>query len=332
MHPLQPDPPAVSRRDFLKVATGAGAALAVPGCLAPPSSDNGLTAAAAILRADYTDSLADVIEQGFVLVPPPDVTGRRVLLKPNLVDLPREGKPVVTDPAVVIAAAEAFRRRGAAEVIVAEGPALQRDAWEIVDAIGLTRRLAEHDLSFVDLNTADLAAMPNAGGNLGMTTLYYSQPVVEADVIVSLPKMKVHHWAGATLAMKNHFGMLSGMVYGWPRNIFHLRNLHAALMDFLHTMSADYAIVDGVVGLEGDGPIRGTPVDVGAIVMGSNLPAVDATAARVMGLRPEGIEYMRRAAGVFGPIGEENIEQRGEAIAAVRRPFQLLNHQGLLAL
>ncbi len=322
----------LNRRDFLKTAAGAGAAIMLPGCLPPGPGDNGLAAATAILRAGYDGSLANVISAGLDLVPPPDVAGKRVLLKPNLVDLPREGKPLFTNPAVIVAAAEAFRRRGAAEVIVAEGPALQRDAWQIVDAVGLTGLLAEHNLPFIDLNLADVQAVPNGGGQTGLATLYCARPVLEADVVVSMPKMKIHHWAGVTLSMKNMFGTLPGQVYGWPRNIFHLPNFNNAILDFNLTTPPDYAIIDGIVGLEGDGPIRGTPVDVGVIVMGANAPAVDATAARVMGVRPEAVEYLRRAAGWLGPVGENAIEQRGETIASVRRPFQLLDHQAALAL
>jgi len=322
-----------SRRDFLKSAAGASAALLLPGCASLYFfDDRGLTGATAILRAGYDNQLVDTIEAGFELVPPPDVTGKRVLLKPNLVDLPRDNKPIVTDPAVIVAAAEAFRRRGAAEVLVGDGSALQRDVWQIVDAIGLTPLLSQHSLEFIDLNHADILPRPNAGARLGVGTLYYSQPVWEADILVSMPKMKTHHWAGVTLSMKNLFGTLSSVAYGWPRNFFHLRNLNHAVLDFSATRPADYAIVDGVVGLEGDGPVRGTRVDVGVLVMGSNPTAVDATAARVMGVRPEAVEYLRNAAGVFGPIGETNIEQRGESVAAVRTPFQLLAHQGPLIL
>lgn len=322
----------LNRRDFLKTAAGAGAALLMPGCLPPVIDDSGMTAATAILRAGYDNALAGVIATGMDLVPPPDVRGKRVLLKPNLVDLPREGRPVVTDPAVIIAAAEAFRQRGAAEVIIAEGPALQRDAWQILDAIGLTQLLAEHDLPFVDLNLDDVEAVPNSGQETGLPSLYCSKAVLGADVLVSMPKMKVHHWAGVTLSMKNMFGTMPGQVYGWPRNKFHLPNFNNAVLDFNLTTPPDYAIIDGIVGLEGDGPIRGTGIDVGVIVMGASLPAVDATATRIMGLRPEVVEYLRRAAGWIGPIGEDSIEQRGETIAAVRTPFQVLSHQVGLAL
>lgn len=321
----------LNRRDFLKTAAGAGAAIILPGCL-PQVNDRGLTASTAILRGGYDSSLSGTIEAGFDLVPPPDVRGKRVLLKPNLVDLPRDGRPVTTNPAIIIAAAEAFRRRGAAVVLIADGPALQRDAWQIVDAIGLTGLLAEHGLDFIDLNHADVRSVPNGGGHTELTHLYCTRPVLEADVVVSMPKMKVHHWAGVTLSMKNMFGTLPGHVYGWPRNIFHLADLNRAVLDFNLTTPPDYAIVDGIVGLEGDGPIRGTAIDVGVIVVGTNAPAVDATATRIMGLRPESIDYLRRAAGWLGPIGESAVEQRGETIASVRTPFEVLRHQALLTL
>jgi uncharacterized protein (DUF362 family) len=315
----------ISRRELLKAAAGAGAALAIPGCVSLVN-DNGQRAATAILRAGYDNNLVNVIESGFQLVPPPDVTGKRVLLKANFVDLPREDKPITTNPAVIIAAAEAFRRRGAAEVIVGDGPALQRDAWQIVDAIGLTPLLAQHALPFYDLNTEDLTAQVNAGGFTGIGTIYYSRTVWAADVLVSMPKMKTHHWAGVSLAMKNLFGTVSSVAHGWPRNQFHLKNLHNAVLDFNMTRPADYAIIDGVVGLEGDGPVRGTPIDVGVLVMGANPTATDATATRIMGLAPERVEYLRRAAGALGPLLESSIEQRGETIASVRTRFAVDPH------
>lgn len=331
MHTKSADCRRLTRRELLRAGAGTAAALALQGCMDPAASDGGMSSAVAILRAGYNDELLTVIEAGFSLVPPPDVAGKRVLLKPNLVDLPRENKPVCTHPAIIVAAAEAFRRRGAAEIIVGDGPALQRDAWQIVDAIGLTPLLAGHHLEFRDLNTDELFLQPNAGGDTGLSHIYYGRTVWEADVLVSMPKMKTHHWTGVSLSMKNLFGTVSGLAYGWPRNLFHLRNPHHAILDFNRTRPADYAIVDGITGLEGDGPVRGTPIDVGVVVMGDNLAAVDATATRVMGLRPEKVFYLQRAAGELGPIAEANIEQRGETIASVRRKFAVVPNQAFIA-
>lgn len=319
-----------TRRDFLRTAAAAGATglVGLTGCVNPFAlpGDGGFAATAIMKAPNYGNAVIDAIEQGMTLVPPPDVNGKRVLLKPNLVDLPRDGRPVVTDPAVVVAAAEAFRRRGAAEVIVGDGSALQRDAYEIIDAAGLTPLLDEHRLRFVDLGLDDLTRRPSGGGVAGTDHVFLAATAAGADVLVSMPKMKIHHWAGASLSMKNLFGILPGSVYGWPRNRLHHKDLHGAVFDLNRTRSPDYCIVDGVVGMEGDGPIHGTGKDVGVIVLGDNAPATDATCARIMRLWPNAISYLRMAAGVLGPVGEANIEQRGEAITTVAQVFALPDH------
>jgi len=86
------------------------------------------------------------------------------------------------------------------------------------------------------------------------------------------------------------------------------------------------------VGMEGDGPIMGTPKDVGCIVMGANLPAVDATCVRLMGLNPYGIAYLKAASARLGPIHEHNITQRGETIPALRTRFDVLDAPHLRAI
>ncbi len=322
----------MNRRTFLKCVAGAGVLAAMPGCGVLPGSDSGLTAATAILRGAYDNTLVDVIESGMALVPPPDVTGKRVVLKPNLVDLPREDKPIVTNPALIVAVAEAFRRRGAAEVIVADGSALQRDTWQIVDAVGLTPLLNEAGLEFIDLGTDDVMTVPNVGSATNLDVLHLSKTAATADVFVAVPKMKTHHWAGVTLAMKGMYGIMPGHVYGWPRNIFHLRDLNSGVMDFNLTRPIDYAIIDGIMGLEGDGPVRGTPKEAGVIVMGDNATAVDATATRIMGLQPTSIFYLLQASGLLGPISESSISQRGETIDSVRTSFEVLQHQASLVI
>ena len=70
----------------------------------------------------------------------------------------------------------------------------------------------------------------------------------------------------------------------------------------------------------------GDPVTANVLVMGRNLPAVDATCARIMGINPEKIPYLKHASGRIGAIKESNIEQRGENIASVKKEFQLLDY------
>jgi hypothetical protein len=79
--------------------------------------------------------------------------------------------------------------------------------------------------------------------------------------------------------MKNLFGLMPGTVYGWPKNVLHMAGIESSILDIVATVRPHLAIVDGIVGMEGDGPILGDPRAAGVLVMGTSFPAVDATAA-----------------------------------------------------
>jgi uncharacterized protein (DUF362 family) len=144
-------------------------------------------------------------------------------------------------------------------------------------------------------------------------------------MVVSLAKLKTHHWAGVTLCMKNLFGVMPGWAYGWPKNLLHWAGITESILDINATVRPGLGIVDGIVGMEGDGPIMGSPVHAGVLVMGRSLTAVDATCCRIMGIDPGRVEYLRRAEGWLGPVREASIAQRGEAISSVRRKFLLVS-------
>ena len=149
-----------------------------------------------------------------------DVRGKRVLLKPNLVDyIP--GAEINTHPSLVVAAAECFRRLDALEVIVGEGPGHQRDTELVLMESGFADQLREHRIPFVDLNRHELIKAKLRATYTGLDHLWLPRTVVEADFVVSMPKVKAHHWAGVTLSMKNMFGVVPGSRYGWPKNILH---------------------------------------------------------------------------------------------------------------
>jgi uncharacterized protein (DUF362 family) len=251
------------------------------------------------------------------------VAGKRVVLKPNLVEYHRN-KVINTDPRFVSAVIELFKREGAAEVVVAEGPGHWRNVQFLINESGLGDVLRRHGVRFVDLNHDEPVKVMNLGRCTGLEYLYLSRTVLSADVFVSLPKLKTHHWAGATLSLKNLFGTLPGICYGWPKNELHWRGIPNSIVDIALTHTPHLAIVDGIVGMEGDGPLNGTAKPVGAVVMGADLVAVDATCCRLMGLPPERLPTLRLAASRrLGQLREEAIPQLGEAIAALAQTFEL---------
>ncbi len=250
------------------------------------------------------------------------VRGKSVLLKPNLVEPNAAAPHVSTHPVVVCAAADVFRSWDAREVFVAEGQGHCRDTDWVLEQSGFGPALDEARVRFVDLNTDSVFPVPNKLGKTGMRALWLPQSLRRADLIVSMPKMKTHHWVGVTLSMKNLFGVMPGICYGWPKNVLHQAGIAASILDVNAVVRPHLAIVDGIVGMEGDGPIMGTPRNSGGLVMGANLPAVDATCSRLMGIDPENISYLTLSESLMGPISDHHIEQRGEPVAELTQRYR----------
>lgn len=277
---------------------------------------------------NYQANLAALMVAGLAElgVTPAEIRGKSVLLKPNLVETGQGVPHINTHPLVVRGAAEAFLRLGAGRVLVAEGPGHIRDTLLVLEESGLAEVLLEDRIPFIDLNYEAGFQVPNAGRFSPLKTLTFPVTLKGADIIVSLAKLKTHHWAGVTLSMKNLFGLMPGSYYGWPKNVLHVAGIDHCIIDINATVKPHFAIVDGIVGMEGDGPIMGTPKEVGVLVLGRNLPAVDATCARIMGVDPHRVRHLAMAEGRLGPLREDCIIQVGETIASVRTDFQLLEH------
>jgi uncharacterized protein (DUF362 family) len=317
----------MNRRNFL---TGLGgiATVGLGGTLWSEWNERSLRAQVFIARApSYAADLESIIELGLreLDLSPSWAKGRSVLLKPNLVEPCLDAPQINTHPAVVRAVAEVFRRWGAREIIVAEGPGHCRDAQLVLDQSGLADVLEQSHLDFVDLNHDDVSFVSNRFGATSLRELALPATLKRADLIVSLPKMKTHHWAGVTLSLKNFFGVMPGIVYGWPKNVLHHAGIGRSIIDIVAAVRPHLAIVDGIVGMEGDGPIMGTPRHAGVLVLGTNLPAVDATCARLMEINPWRIDYLAAASGRLGPIADRHIDQRGESIVTMKQRFQLLD-------
>jgi len=249
------------------------------------------------------------------------ISGKRILLKPNLVEFNAEA-PINTNPILVAAAVEAFYSLGASSVRIAEGPGHRRMTLDMAEAAGFFSTIPKFEANFVDLNTDDVQHVHLDRPVSTLKELYLPNTVFDCDLLVSMPKMKTHHWAGATLSMKNLFGVVPGSVYGWPKNILHWAGIDESIVDLQSLFPRQFAIVDAIESMEGNGPILGTSKHTGLIVAGSHPPSVDATCCQIMGIDPAKIRYLTWM--------EEkdnwqwkNIKQTGENISAVRSPFAL---------
>ena len=161
----------------------------------------------AILSVDaYVEGLVDTLTRGIRLFNPA-LSGRSVVLKPNLVEY-IAGVEVNTNPILVAAAAESFLRLGAKSVVVAEGPGHQRDSFLVLAESGLGDRLRDQKIAFVDLNHDELIKVSTRANYTGLGHLWLPRTVLESDFIVSMPKVKTHHWAGVTLSLIRSRGAL----------------------------------------------------------------------------------------------------------------------------
>jgi len=272
--------------------------------------------------SDYDADMVDAISRGLDLIQPA-VRGRRVLLKPNLVSN-ESGTMTNTHPLVIAGAIEAFRRAGAREVVVGEGPGIHRDTEYLLEASGLRDYLRRLRVPFIDLNLDDVRPVALRSRFMGLDQLMLPVEVLESDFVVSMAKLKTHHWAGMTAAMKNLFGLVPSAVYGWPKNLLHVRGIDSSILDLNATIRPAFAIVDAVVAMEGDGPIMGTPKPCGFLAMGSDLVAVDSTCARIMGFEPARIPYLADASRFLGNLSPDRIVQRGENPARFETRFEVI--------
>jgi uncharacterized protein (DUF362 family) len=316
----------ITRRKMIvgSAALVAGSAVTTPFFLPKFHSDRRLKRSrVAVLNAhEYSQELGQLLVVALRLFPI-NVRGKTVVLKPNLVDF-IPGNAINTHPILVVAAAEAFRRLGAKSVVVAEGPGHQRDTQLVLSQTGYEQSLRDERILFVDLNRDELIRTPLRARYTGMKDLWLPRTVLEADFLVSMPKIKAHHWSGVTLSMKNMFGVVPGARYGWPKNILHWKGIQESILDVCATIPIHFVIADGIVAMEGNGPLNGAARAFGKIVLSDDPVAADATCARLMGFRPERISHIYEGSRFLGNASLALIDQVGENITSPVVPFAVV--------
>jgi uncharacterized protein (DUF362 family) len=254
------------------------------------------------------------------------VPGKSVVLKPN-VFAPRPS-PTTTDPRVVVAVGELCREAGAGRVIVAEGRSISTAKYrkganstrlcfeavgmaEAVEAAGLEAVYLEED-EFVEVDLPDAQILKTA---------HVPRTILDADVFINLPVMKIHSLTLVTLAIKN----LHGIISDYDKLYQHCyRDLALAkkLTDILRIRPVDLNVMDALVAQEADHAADGRPVEMGLILASRDAVALDAVAGASMGLDPGEVDTTRIAGEAgLGEADLEKIEVLGERLEAVRRPF-----------
>jgi uncharacterized protein (DUF362 family) len=310
----------LTRREVL-VAGGAVATACLAGCggRTPQITPSRVSV---VKAPTYDQTIYDKVRR-LVVEHAGDVRGKNILLKPNLVEFEPESS-INTHPMLVHAALEAFKSQGAATVRIAEGPGHRRNTLDLADAAGYFQSIPGFEEQFVDLNLDETTRVRPERQFSRIKKLYLPNTALGADLLVSMAKMKTHHWVGATLSMKNLFGVVPSGIYGWPKNVLHWAGIDESIADLHFAFPRQLAIVDGIVGMEGNGPIQGRAKHAGVLVAGRDPVAVDSTCCRIMKIDPFRVQYLRLGSEHDGRIAEKNIQQIGEAIQSVATPFELI--------
>ncbi|GAB1484039.1 DUF362 domain-containing protein [Treponema sp.] len=223
----------------------------------------------------------------------PDVKGKKVLLKPNMLLAADPERAVSTHPEVLRAVIRAFAQRGA-KLVVGESPAVH-SGLVAAKKCGLFAVSEEEGIPWVDFSSTVMVENPD--GRL-VKRFEIAQEAAEAELIVSLPKFKTHQLLYFTGAMKNLFGVISGL----QKAAFHLRfpnrqDFAAMITDLCLALRPTYSIMDAVIGMEGKGPGNGDPRQVGLILGSADILALDWAAASIMGYEADRIPNLKDALG-----------------------------------
>jgi uncharacterized protein (DUF362 family)/Pyruvate/2-oxoacid:ferredoxin oxidoreductase delta subunit len=245
-----------------------------------------------------------------------DPSGKTVLLKPNLLNASDPDSAVTTHPSFLRAAIRLCRGRGAARVLVGESPGWQ-SAELVARKTGIRAVVEEEGAEWADFS--DAVSVDVAEGKV-TKRFELARAAVEADILVSLPKLKTHKLLYFTGATKNLFGTVPGL----RKSQFHLRfterrEFAAMIVDLFMAVKPDYAIMDAVVGMEGLGPGNGDPRHLGWMLASSDCLALDCVASALVGYEPMDIPYLADAVG-RGLIDPESITTSGLDPSSERVP------------
>jgi uncharacterized protein (DUF362 family) len=224
------------------------------------------------------------------------VRNKRLLLKPNAGRVAHSGEGITTHAEVVAAAIDAFRQAGA-EVAVGESPITGVKTIEALEATGIAAEARKRNCPLLDMDQRPFVEMDIPDGRV-LHKLKVCPEVLEFDVIVSIPVMKMHMHTDVTLSVKNMKGCL------WRRSKVQLHMLapieesdekpiNVAIADMASVLRPHIAIIDGTVGMEGLGPSAGEAKALDCVLVSADAFAADAVACRLMSTRAEDVPHLR---------------------------------------
>jgi uncharacterized protein (DUF362 family) len=238
----------------------------------------------------------------------------KVLIKVNFITDKTWDTGATTDPIVVEAIIKKLEGLPV-KVYVVESDATITNADRAFEATGMKDMCSRNGVEWLNLRyVKDRVKLVVPDGEV-LKSITVPRLVTESAVI-SAAKLKTHADTGVTLGMKNMFGLLPDKFKGK----YHLKGISKVVVDINTVLRPALTVIDGFVGMEGQGPIDGTPVQMNLIIAGTDVVATDATACRVMGINPYEIKHIRKA--FEKGLGKSEAQVVGEKLDTVTRAFK----------
>ncbi len=234
----------------------------------------------------------------------PDLTGKKILLKPNAGRKVLPNKGITTNPLVVAAACDFFKDAGAI-VTVGEGTILGVTPFDCLESTGIAAEVKKRAIPMIDLDAAP-ADKTVIKDSVVLNHARISNVIFDFDYIVSIPVIKTHMHCKVTLSLKNMKGCLKGRekvrLHQLPQPEIPVdeKTLDLAIADLSTILKPDIALIDGSICMEGLGPSAGTTKNLNVVLASTNYLAADAVSVSLMGLNPEEIPHLRLAAARAG--------------------------------
>ena len=257
------------------------------------------------------------LERSLSALPRPIAGSRTAFLKPNIVRPGLPASAMVTHPAVVEALINVLRRHGVSEISVGEASSVGVNVEESFRVSGYREMCRRKGVPLLNLNEVERRELKWMYGRLRLPAV-----ALESDLYINCAKMKTHFHTTVTLGVKNQKGLLLPE----DKQFDHLEvRLHPALSEYARLARPHLTLVDGIVGMEGEGPTKGTPKPVGVLALGTDIYETDYACARFMGQDPRTIRHLAYAL-ERGHFSDPQ-EVTGEAFVSRRSAFELPGHE-----
>jgi len=266
--------------------------------------------------ASYGPEMLNAVRQALSLLPDealPVCGGRRVLIKPNLLTARRPEEAVTTHPALVRALIRLVREWGGLPC-VADSPANAVSVQKVWDSTGFRAMCHEESVPLLNLEKAGSECC-----TVGRYSFTVAKPVLEADVIINVPKVKTHVLTTLTGAVKNMYGVVPGFQKTGLHKAFPSRRGFGELLAAIYSRIPPHlSVADGVLGMEGPGPAGGVPRRMGFLAASTDGVALDRVLCGILGINPVEVPVFRPLARMgIGTSDLSRIEVAGLPIAEI---------------